>query len=176
MSDKFRLCEEFFSVPPDALDADPVATMRELFFRVGSLEQSLDEQRVQANADLRDMLLDILSLSDDITGIVERWGVTTKAQEATIMGAVVAVGRKLLAILKAHGVKPISTMGEILDPETSDVVETEGHPDIPENTVLREAQIGYLWQPYGILRRAKVVVSANERGASRGEEQSPEVV
>ena len=176
MSDKFLFDDAFFPVPPDAVDADPVATMRELFLRVGQVEQSLEEQKAEAHADLRDTLLDILSLSDEITGIIERWGVTTRAQEATIMGAVVSVGRGLLAIPNAHGVKPINTIGQLVDTETSDVVGTEVSSDVPEGTVLREVRIGYVWPPHGILRRAEVVVSAKESSVPTGVSRYPGVV
>lgn len=163
MSDEFQFEEDFYPVPPTAADADPAATMRELFYRVSRLEQSLEEQRVQARDDTKEILLDVLSLYDAVGVIVERWGVTTNAQEASLVGSVVGFGKKLLAVLERHRVKPIDTLGEPLDPATSDVVGTEVHPDMPENVVLREEQIGYTW-PEGILRRAKVVVS--EKGPS----------
>ncbi|MFO7916694.1 MAG: nucleotide exchange factor GrpE [Anaerolineae bacterium] len=163
MSDEFQFEEEFYPVPPTAADADPAATMRELFYRVSRLEQSLEEQRVQAKDDIKELLLDVLSLYDAVGEIVEKWGVTTKAQEASLIGSVVSFGKKLLAVLERHRVEPIDTLGEPLDPATSDVVGTEVRPDMPENIVLREEQIGYTW-PGGLLRRAKVVVS--EKGPS----------
>ncbi len=163
MSDEFQFEEEFYPVPPTAADADPAATMRELFYRVSRLEQSLEEQRAQARDDAKELLLDVLSLYDAVGEIIEKWGVTTKAQEASLIGSVVGFGRKLLAILERHRVKPIDTLGEPLDPATSDVVGTEVRSDMSENVVLREAQIGYTW-PGGLLRRAKVVVS--EKGPS----------
>jgi hypothetical protein len=173
MSEEFQFEEEFYPVPPAAADADPAATMRELFYRVGRLEQSLEEQRVQSRDDAKELLLDVLSLYDAVGKIIEKWGVTTKAQEASLVGSVVGFGKKLLAVLERHRVKPIDTLGKPLDPATSDVVGTEVRPDMPELTVLREEQIGYTW-PGGLLRRAKVVVS--EKGTiDRGEEEEKEV-
>jgi molecular chaperone GrpE (heat shock protein) len=162
---EFQFDEEFQPVEPSVVDADPVATMRDLYYRVGKLEQSLDEQRVQAIADQRDLLLGMVNTADEIARIVERWGVTTKAQEAEMIRGVVGMGRELLAILKRHHVEAIDTLGRPLSPETSDVVETEARPGLPVNTVLREEQIGYRW-PHGILRRAQVVVSS--KGDARG--------
>lgn len=158
MSEEFQFEEEFYPVPPTAAEADPASTMRELFYRVSRLEQSLEEQRMQARDDTKELLLDVLSLYDAVGEIVEKWGVTTKAQEASLIGSVVGFGKKLLSVLERHRVKPIDTLGNPLDPATSDVVGAEVRPDMPEDIVLREEQIGYTW-PDGLLRRAKVVVS-----------------
>ena len=160
MSDEFPFDDEFHPVPPTAVDADPAATMRDLFYRVARLEQSLEEERVQALADLRGILMELLSLSDDITDIVERWGVAINAQEAAVIRGVVGVGKKLLFVLKRYRVEAVDTIGQPLDPESSDVVGTEARKNVAPNTVLREVQIGYTW-PEGLLRRAKVVVCAN---------------
>ncbi|MFP3895420.1 MAG: nucleotide exchange factor GrpE [Anaerolineales bacterium] len=170
MSDEFQFEEEFYPVPPTAAEANPAATMRELFYRISRLEQSLEEQRVQARNDTREILLDVLSLYDAVGKIVEKWGVTTKAQEASLIGSVVGFGKKLLAVLERHRVKPIETLGKALDPATSDVVGTEVRPDMPENVVLREEQIGYTW-PEGLLRRAKVVISEKGPTAQDTEEE-----
>jgi len=165
---ELRFDEAFQPIDPSVVDADPAGTMRELYYRVGKLEQGMEEQRLQAAADQRDLLLGILTLSDRVNGILERWGVTTKAQEAAMIRGVIDMGKELLAILKRHQVEPIDTMGQPYDPETSDIVETEAHPDMSPNTVLREEQIGYRWT-HGILRRAKVVVSTHDniRGVMR---------
>ena len=53
----------------------------------------------------------------------------------------------------------MNTIGQPLDPKTSDVVEVEARDNIAPNMVLREVQAGYVWR-HGLLRRAKVVVSA----------------
>ena len=173
MSDKFAFDEDFLPVPPAAVDADPAATIRDLLYRVGRLEQSLDDQYVEAVADLKAVLLDLLALSDDISTIVERWGVTTNAQEAAIIRSVVALGRKTLATVKRNQAVAIATIGELLDPETSDVVGTEVRENMPANTVLREVRIGYAW-PHGLLRRAAVVVSGKpESPAEENESEGP---
>jgi molecular chaperone GrpE (heat shock protein) len=158
MSDQFQFDNEFYPVPPAAVDADPAATMRDLFFRISRLEQSLEEQRVQGIADMKAVMLGLLSLYDEITNTIERYGVTTNAQEASVVRNVVASGRTLLSTLRQLQVKPIETIGQPLDPETSDVAGVEQREGAAENTVLREVQIGYTW-PHGILRRARVVVN-----------------
>ncbi|NLG49293.1 MAG: nucleotide exchange factor GrpE [Chloroflexi bacterium] len=73
-----------------------------------------------------------------------------------------ALGRKVLAILRHHQVVAVETIGQPLNPQTSDVVGTEVRDKVPEGTVLRETQIGYMW-PQGLLRRAQVVISARPR-------------
>jgi len=165
---ELRFDEEFQPINPSVVDANPANTMRELYYRVGKLEQGLEEQRLQAAADQRDLLLGILTLSDRVNGILDRWGVTTKAQDAAMIRGVIDMGKELLAILRRHQVEAIDTMGQPYDPETSDIVETEAHPDMSPNTVLREEQIGYRW-PHGILRRAQVIVSTHDniRGVMR---------
>jgi hypothetical protein len=159
MSDPFEFDDEFYPVPASAIDADPAEAMRKLLYRVSRLEQELEETRVQALADTKAFLMDLLSLSDDIAAIVDRWGVTTKANEAVIIRSVIALGRKLRQVLDHHGAASIHVVGKPLDPETSDVVGTEERDHGAPGIVLREQRVGYIW-PYGVLRRAEVVVSA----------------
>jgi molecular chaperone GrpE (heat shock protein) len=132
--------------------------MRNLLYRLSKMEQTLEDERSQAQADMREFLLQVVSLSDDVTRIVERWGVTTNAREAAIIQSVVDLGRKLLAILGHYGVESIDTLGKPLDPQTSDVVGAEAREKVGPQVVLREARIGYVWR-HGLLRKAQVVVS-----------------
>jgi hypothetical protein len=159
MSDRFSFDDAFYPVPPAAVDADPAATIRDLLFRVARLEQSLEEHRLQALADMREILLELISLRDDITTIVERWGVTSNAREAAMVRSIVALGKKMIDILKHHQVEAINTIGEPFDPETSEMVRTEVREEAAPQVVLREVRAGYRW-PHGILRRAQVVVNA----------------
>ncbi|MBC7237711.1 MAG: nucleotide exchange factor GrpE [Chloroflexi bacterium] len=159
MSDRFDFDDEFYPVPASAMDADPTATMRELLYRVSRLEQVLEEEKMQALASTKEFLLEFLSLSDDIAAIVDRWGVTTKATEAAIIRNVVALGRKLRRVLEHHQVTSFSVVGKPLDPETSDVVGSEARENLPPGVVIREQQVGYTW-PYGLLRRAQVIVNS----------------
>jgi hypothetical protein len=177
MSDQFRFDDAFYAVPPAAVDADPAGKIRELLYRVSKLEHAVEEERLQAIADARERYLEIISLHDDITTVVERWGITTKAQEAAIAGAVVALAKKLTTILRRHQVEALNTVGETFSAETSDVVGSELHDDMPANMVLRDVQVGYTW-PHGLLRRAKVIVSARPVAAepAPAEGATPQVV
>ena len=133
----------------------------------------MEESHVQASTDLAEVLLDLVSLSDDIRRIVERWGIATNAQEAALVRSVVALGRKLNAILDHHQVRPVTTIGQPLDPKTSDVVEVEPRDNIAANMVLRELQMGYAWR-HGLLRRAKVVVSGSAEATADEDEGGDE--
>lgn len=168
MREPFRFDDPFYPVPPSAVDADPSAAIRELSYRVAKLEHSLEEERAQAIIDLGEVLLQVASLSDDITHIIERWGVATSAQEAALVRSIVAMGKKLVAILDHHQVKPIEAIGKPVDPGTSDVVGSEPSATVPEGIALREEQIGYTWR-HGLLRRVKVVVSAGPEGEPASE-------
>ena len=66
MSDVFSFDDPFYPVPPEAADADPEALVQELIQRVVTSERALDQERVQAIADKRDLLLDLVSLADDV--------------------------------------------------------------------------------------------------------------
>jgi len=170
MADEFRFDETFLPVPPAVADADPAEAMTRLLKRVGRLDRSLADERLSALADLGEVLIDVASLSDDITRIIERWGVITDARQAGLVRGVVALGKKLMNILKHHQVEAIETIGQPLDPETSDVVGTEPQKGVPVGTVLREEQIGYTWA-HGLLRRAKVVLSAEAEAAAPAESE-----
>ncbi|OGO05198.1 MAG: nucleotide exchange factor GrpE [Chloroflexi bacterium RBG_13_56_8] len=168
MTDLFAFDDPFYPVPSSAVEADPSAAIRGLLYRVANLERSLEEERTQAIIDLGEVLLQVASLSDDITHIIERWGVATSPQEASLVRSVVAMGKKLVAILDHHQVRPIETIGKPVDAETSDMAGSEPSATVAENIALREEQIGYTWK-YGLLRRARLVVSSGPDGSEKGE-------
>jgi molecular chaperone GrpE (heat shock protein) len=158
MADKYAFDDPFLPVPAKALEADPVQTLRDLYFRVGKLEYRLEEQEAGAIADWKDALLRLIGIYDALTGLVERWGISTSAREATEVPELVSMGKQILAVLQSHQVHAIDAIGEPLDPGTSDEVGSQERADVPSGIVLREVQIGYRW-PHGILRKAKVIVS-----------------
>ncbi len=172
MSDVFRFDDSFYPVPSEAVEADPQALVRELIHRVSKAERTLDEERAQAIASKRDLLLDLVSLADDVGALVERYGVSSNAREAAIIRSVVTLGKRLFETLRQQGVQPVNAIGELLDPQTSDVVGSESREDMSAGRVLREIQVGYTW-PHGLLRRARVLVSAGTGGAET--ETAPQV-
>jgi hypothetical protein len=158
MSNVFQFDDPFYPVPSEVVDADPEALVRDLIHRVTRLERTMDEQRIQAVAATRDLLLDLVSLADDLGAVVDRYGVSSNAREAAIIRSVVALGKRLFDILHRQGVEPVNALGELVDLRTSDVVGSETREGVSADLVLREIQVGYTW-PYGLLRRARVVVS-----------------
>ena len=114
--------DPFLPVPAAAIDADPAAAMRELYFRVARLEQSLQEQRVLASAEMAEVLLSQIAIADELTHVVESIGVPTNAQHAMLARGVAALGRRIMEDLGRRGVAPIETLGKPLDPDHSDAV------------------------------------------------------
>ena len=190
MSDTLSFDDSFYPVSPAAVDADPAQAIEGLLDRVARLEHTVREERLQAQADMRAVLLDLIGLSDEVTSAVERWGVATNAREAAVARMLVTLGRTLLGVLKRYQVEAVETIGKPFDPQTSDMIGREERPRMEEGLVLRETQIGYAW-PQGVLRRAQVIVSARperpqekasaderggteaERPTAQGREDSP---
>lgn len=158
MAPSLRFDDPYIPVPPAAIDADPAAAMRELFFRVARLEHSLREQRVLAAAEMAEVILSQVAIADELARVVEGIGVPTNAQNAMLARGVAALGRQIMEDLRERGVTPIETLGKPPDPDHSDVVGYEDGAGVAEGTVLREVQVGYVWRDM-ILRRAQVVVS-----------------
>jgi molecular chaperone GrpE (heat shock protein) len=163
MPSTIRFDDPFIPVPAAAVDADPAAAMRELYFRIARLEQSLQEQRVQAVSEKGDLLLALIALSDEVSRVVESMGMPTSAQHAMLARSVAAFGQAVIAALAQQGVTPIDTIGLPLDDAHSDVVGSDVRGDLAPSTVLREVRTGYRWQG-AVLRRAQVVI-----GVARGE-------
>jgi molecular chaperone GrpE (heat shock protein) len=127
-------------------------------FRVSKLEHDLANQEAQAVGDIAEMMLDLVGLADDVTHIIQRWGVVTDAQQAALVRAVVALGRKLQQVLAKQQVKPLTVVGQPYNPQTSEVASSEVAGSVTPNTVLREMEPGYAWK-FGLLRKARVVIS-----------------
>ena len=158
MSERFEFDESYIPVPPAAVDADPAQTIRELMFRVSKLEHDLASQEAQAVGDIAEVMLDLVGLADDVAHIVQRWGVVTDAQQAALVRAVVALGRKLQQVLVRQQVKPLTVVGQPYNPQTSEVSASEVASSVAQNTVLREMDPGYAWK-FGLLRKARVIIS-----------------
>ncbi len=156
--DQIVFDDPFIPVPSAALEADATAAVGTLLGRVTSLERDLVVERARAQEALQGALLDLITLADEVTTIIEKRGVVTNAGDAVMIRAMIALGRQIIAMLRRHGVEQISTIGKPLDPATSDLATQELRDNLRPGTVLREAQIGYAWK-HGVLRRAQVVVS-----------------
>jgi len=158
VTNRFDFDEQYMDVPAAAVDANPAQTIRELMFRVSKLEHDLAEKDAVAAGDISEVMLDLVGLSDELTAIVQRWGIATNAQEAALVKAVVGLGRKLQQVLAKQQVKPVSVIGQPFNAQTSEIAASEVSNTVQPNTVLREIEPGYVWKN-GLLRKAKVVVS-----------------
>lgn len=69
--------------------------------------------------------------------------------------------RAFESALESEGVTPILTTGERFDPKVAEAIGTERGPDEQNDTVLAEAQRGYLMGD-DLLRPAKVIVVRND--------------
>jgi len=167
MVDKIVFDDPFVPVPTEALEADPAQAMRALLARVAALEASQEALKSQAVEQMRTVLLALLGLYDEVTILIERHGVATNAQDAVLVRALIGLGRQIMAMLRDQGVEPISTIGKAVDPNTSDVADSEVRVNVRPDVVLRETRLGYAW-PHGVLRRAEVVVSAQPTSNAAG--------
>src|SRR5947209_11581345 len=68
------------------------------------------------------------------------------------------VARRLTTVLDQLGIRQIGTPGERFDPRWHEAVTTEARADVPEGTILRVAQPGYVLGER-VIRPAQVVVA-----------------
>jgi molecular chaperone GrpE len=81
--------------------------------------------------------------------------------------------RQLLDILKTVGVEEISALGQPLDPERHEVVNSVERDDAPENTIVEEVRKGYCLNGK-VLRTALVVVAKPKSLPDEGKESTQE--
>jgi molecular chaperone GrpE len=119
-----------------------------------------DEERramsLMANAVLLGRLLDVI---DDFDRALA--SVPEDIHEGWLDG-IRLVERKLQAVLEAEGVTPIEAIGLPFDPNLHEAVSHEETTEHPDNTVIGEAQRGYLLQ--GRVLRPSLVRVANNPG------------
>lgn len=103
------------------------------------ISQEQTEGRLVAQSELLSRLLPIF---DDLGRAVE----ATPAELATnpwVQGLFLII-RRLSALLDQLGVKQIGAAGEPFDPRWHEAITTEMRTDVPEGTILRVIQPGYL--------------------------------
>ena len=100
---------------------------------------------------------DLLPAVDNLRRAVEAAGKTGSAEE--LIRGVEMVLRQLDAALEAHGVKPIRSEGEKLDPNRHEALTQVPSPGHEPLTVLQEVERGYTLHDR-VLRPSKVIVAA----------------
>jgi molecular chaperone GrpE len=106
------------------------------------------------------LLLKVLALADDFDLAVEH--VPAEAQGSPWVEGIVAIDRKIRALLESEGVTAMRTEGQPFDPREHQAVSHEDSADVPDGTVLRELQRGYRIRDR-VLRPALVAVARNDR-------------
>lgn len=109
------------------------------------------------------LLLKVVALADDFDLAVEH--VPPEAQASPWVEGISAIDRKLRALLESEGVKPMQAEGKIFDPNEHQAISYEETAAVPDGTVLKVLQQGYLIRDR-ILRPALVAVARNDESAS----------
>jgi len=104
------------------------------------------------------LLAKTLVIVDDFDRAVSN--VPAELQGNSWVEGVVAIDRKLDALLASEGLTPIEAEGKPFDPHEHEAVVQEERTDLPDGTVVAELQRGYRIRDR-VLRPAMVVVARN---------------
>jgi molecular chaperone GrpE len=111
------------------------------------------ERSSAARSGKREVILPLLDVLDGFDRALQHMS----DAPPTVVEGFQALQRKLLALLAAHGITPLSSVGETFNPELHDAIGTVASGDIEPNTVAEELQRGYRWGDE-VLRPARVRV------------------
>jgi molecular chaperone GrpE len=128
-------------------------------------EQQRDEELGLANESL---LLKLLAIVDDFDRAVMH--VPPELRGSPWVDGIVAIDRKLDALLESEGVTPIEVEGKPFDPRVSEAIMHDETTAAPDGTVVRELVRGYRIRDR-VLRPALVAVAKNE--TSTGGDSGP---
>ena len=139
--------------------------------------QKITKRQIETitNQASRDLALKLLPMLDALrqAGEFARGNESLPPEEIAV--GLDMLHRQLLDVLKAVGVEEITSVGQPLDPERHEVVNSVERDDAPENTVVEEVRKGY--QLNGKVLRAALVVVAKPKNppneAKDNEEESP---
>lgn len=84
---------------------------------------------------------------------------------APLMEGLELVYQSFIKALTRFGVTPIECVGEVFDPAFHNAVMQEESTEVPDSTIMKELQKGYLLQ-HRLLRPAMVVVAKNDQKTS----------
>jgi molecular chaperone GrpE len=116
-------------------------------------DRELAELRLYANHQL---LKDLLAILDNLERAL---GAAQEADESASLREGVEMTRNaLLKVMGEYGVMPVEAVDRPFDPSLHEAVMQAPHDTLPDNTVIRELQKGYLLHDR-LLRPAMVVVS-----------------
>ncbi len=112
------------------------------------------ESSTAARSGKREVILPLLDVLDGFDRALEHM---SDAPSSVVQGFQ-ALHRKLLGLLAAQGVTPVSSVGETFNPEVHDAIGTVASDNVEPNTVTEELQRGYRWGD-DVLRPARVRVA-----------------
>lgn len=123
------------------------------------------EQDRQATLGLANeaLLVKVLNLADDFDRAIAN--IPAELQAHGWVEGVVAIDRKLRALLDSEGLTPIEAQGTHFDPHQHEAVVQQETAEVPEGTVTAELQRGYRLRDR-VLRPALVAVAKSPAGQS----------
>ena len=102
------------------------------------------------------LLVKVLNLADDFDRAIAR--IPPELQSNSWVEGIVAIDRKLRALLDSEGLVPIEAQGAPFDPHQHEAVVQEETDSVPEGTITAELQRGYRLRDR-VLRPALVAVA-----------------
>ncbi|MCF8031494.1 MAG: nucleotide exchange factor GrpE [Desulfarculaceae bacterium] len=147
--------------PEDDLAAQ-VAELNERMLRQAAELDNYKKRTEREKADFfkranEGLVKDLLPVLDNLERALESAADSPEAGGNLAQG-VQMIRDELLKVLERHGLEPMEAMGQPFDPELHEAMMQQENPELDENTVMAEAQKGYLFQGR-LLRPAMVVVS-----------------
>ncbi|MEA2025946.1 MAG: nucleotide exchange factor GrpE [Chloroflexota bacterium] len=125
-----------------------------------NLKRRTEEERAEwANIAGDRLLIRVLDLADDFDLAVEH--VPAEAKGSPWVEGIGAIDRKLRALLEAEGIKAMEAEGLPFDPRTQTAISYEDTADVPDGTVIKVLQRGFIIRDR-ILRPALVAVARND--------------
>jgi molecular chaperone GrpE len=125
-----------------------------------NLKRRTEEERAEFATVAGDRLLvRVLDLADDFDLAVAH--VPDDVQGTPWVEGIGAIDRKLRALLEAEGITSMDAEGQPFDPQTQQAISYEDTADVPDGTVIKVLQRGYVIGDR-ILRPALVAVARND--------------
>jgi molecular chaperone GrpE len=129
------------------------------------VQRESDEQRRMAGSEMLERILPVLdnlqrALADDSDGPAFREGISL-------------ITKQLVESLTSMGLEPILAIGEPFDPVYHEAVATQVDSGQPPNTVLEEAQKGYMFKGR-VLRHSMVRVAVAREGSEEAGDETPD--
>jgi molecular chaperone GrpE len=125
-----------------------------------NLKRRHAEERAEVAGMASDRLLSrVVELADDFDLAIEH--VPEEVRGTPWVEGISAIDRKLRALLEAEGIEAMDAEGQPFDPQTQQAISYEDTADVPDGTVIKVLQRGYVIRDR-VLRPALVAVARND--------------